>query len=80
MAWSATYGALVQESVVELHKLLPGLFGAEVPEEVGMKVTQLTGEEEEEEKKWVSCYAALKRPVQLQLLVLQQEVKSTELF
>lgn len=51
MVWSATYGALVQESVVELHKLLLGLFGAEVPEEVGMKVTQLTAEEEEEEKK-----------------------------
>lgn len=65
MVWSATYGALVQESVVELHKLLLGLFGAEAPEEVGMKVTQLTGEEEEEEeKKWASCYAALKRPVQ----------------
>lgn len=48
--WSATYGALVQESVVELHKLLLGLFGAEVPEEVGMKVAQLTGEEEEEKK------------------------------
>lgn len=63
MVWSATYGALVQESVVELHKLLLGLFGVEVPEEVGMKVTQLTGEEEEE-KKLVSRYAALKRPVQ----------------
>lgn len=50
MVWSATYGALVQESVVELHKLLLGLFGVEVPEEVGMKVTQLTGEEEEEKK------------------------------
>lgn len=40
----ATYCTLVQESVVELHKLLLGLFGTEVPEEVSMEVTQLSEE------------------------------------
>lgn len=40
----ATYCTLVQESVVELHKLLLGLFGTEVPEEVSMEVNQLREE------------------------------------
>lgn len=37
----STYCTLIQEGVVELHKLLLGLFGTEGPEEVSMKVTQL---------------------------------------
>lgn len=37
----ATYCTLVQESVVELHKLLLGLFGTEVFEEVSVEVTKL---------------------------------------
>lgn len=44
----ATYRPLVQESVVELHKLLLGLFGIEVLEEVGVKVAQLAVEERRE--------------------------------
>lgn len=46
----ATYCTLVQESVVELHKLLLGLFGTEVPEEVSMEVTQLRGERRTEDR------------------------------
>lgn len=46
----ATYCTLVQESVVELHKLLLGLFGTEVPEEVSMEVTQLREERRTEDQ------------------------------
>lgn len=44
----ATHCPLVQESVVELHKLLLGLFGVEVLDEVGVKVAQLAAEERRE--------------------------------
>lgn len=40
-----TYCPLVQKSVVELHKLLLGLFCIEVLEELGVKVAQLAVEE-----------------------------------
>ncbi len=40
----ATYCTLVQESIIELPKLLLGLFGTEVPEEVSMEVSQLREE------------------------------------
>lgn len=40
-----TYRPLVQEGVVELHKLLLGLFCVEVLEKVGVKVAQLAAEE-----------------------------------
>lgn len=46
----ATYCTLVQERVVELHKLLLGLFGTEGSEEVSMEVTELRGERQAEEK------------------------------
>lgn len=47
---SCTYSTLVQEAVVELHKLLLGLFGIEVLEEVSMEVTQLSGGGREKER------------------------------
>lgn len=43
-----TYCPLVQESVVELHKLLLGLFCVEVLKELGVKVAQLVAEERKE--------------------------------
>lgn len=46
-----TYCPLVQESGVELHKLLLGLFCIEVLEELGVKVAQLAAEERKERNK-----------------------------
>lgn len=63
----ATYCPLVQESVVELRKLLLGLFGAEVLEEVGVKVAQLAAEERRERNQSAAAQrwngSSVKRPV-----------------
>lgn len=50
MVQCATYCTLVQECVVELHKLLLGLFGTEGPEEVCVEVTELREERQAEDK------------------------------
>lgn len=56
----ATYSSLVQESVVELHKLLLCLFGVEVLEEVGVKIAQLAAKEKRERES-AACCAAFER-------------------
>lgn len=59
-----TYRPFVQESVVELHKLLLSLFCVEVLEELGVKVAQLAWGTEKGEKS-VTSWAAfeLKEPL-----------------
>lgn len=49
MVQCATYCTLVQECVVELHKLLLGLFGTEGSEEVCVEVTELREERQAED-------------------------------